>query len=96
MNLVENAKIVLTNSFHGSAFSIVLHKPFFHLCTTIDGALQRDDRIDNIIDVLEIQGCNIGINSQVKNELVIDWGVVGRKRHAMRDQSLAFLRNVLV
>lgn len=96
MNLVDNSKLVLTNSFHGTAFSIVLHKPFFHVCKTIDGAMQRDDRIDNIIDMLGIQDCNIGINAQITGAPVIDWDEVDQKRHDMRDQSLTFLHDALV
>ena len=95
INLVENAKLVLTNSFHGTAFSIVLHKPFFHICKSVNGGMQRDDRIDNIIDALGIQDCNIGINTQVTSVPVIDWEEVDQKRHDMRDQSLNFLRNAL-
>lgn len=95
INLVENAKLVMTNSFHGTAFSIVLHKPFFHICKTIDGVMQKDDRIDDIINMLGIQGCNIGINAQITGVPVIDWDEVDQKRHIMRDQSLAFLRNAL-
>lgn len=96
MNLVENSKLVLTNSFHGTAFSIVLHKPFFHVCKTIGGVMQRDDRIDNIIDILGIQDCNIGINAQITGAPVIDWDEVDQKRHDMRDQSLTFLHDALV
>lgn len=95
LNLMQNAKFVLTNSFHGTAFSIVFHKPFFHICKTINGNLQRDDRIDSIIDVLGIQDCNIGINTQAVKAPAVDWEEIDRKRHAMRDQSLSFLRDAL-
>lgn len=95
INLLSNAKLVLTNSFHGTAFSIVMHKPFYHVCKTVDGKLQRDDRIDNIIEALGIENCNVGINSSVTEGPAVAWETVDRKRHALKDLSLAFLREAL-
>ena len=43
ISLIHNAKFVITSSFHGTAFSIILQKPFFAL----DGATDR--RISNVL-----------------------------------------------
>jgi len=95
INLLSNAKLVLTNSFHGTAFAIVMHKPFYHVCKTVDGKLQRDDRIDNIIEALGIENCNVGIKSSITECPSVAWETVDRKRHFMKELSLAFLREAL-
>ena len=95
LNLIRNAKLVLTNSFHGTAFSIIYRRPFFHICKTIDGELQRDERINDIIDALELQECNIGINSIPKSLPDIDWEKVAQKKEEMKRHAFEYLNRAL-
>lgn len=95
LRLLLDAKLVLTNSFHGTAFSLVLHKPFFYLCKTLEGDLQRDDRIDGLIEALGLQGCKVGIDWPVERVPVLPWRELDMRRHEMRDRSLDYLREAL-
>lgn len=44
LGLIENAAIVVTNSFHGTVFSILFHKPFYTV-------LNQNDRNSRIIEL---------------------------------------------
>lgn len=95
LNLIQNAKYVLTNSFHGTAFSIIFQKPFLHICETENGELKRDDRIDNLIDELGISQCNIGTDDLPAVFPEIDWEIVSKKRTVMKKKSLDYLNAVI-
>ena len=95
LNLVMNARLVLTNSFHGTAFSLLLHKPFYHLGKTVDGQLQRDDRIAQILEAMELRGCSAGLFTPVTGLPRVDWDAVDEKRRALGERSLAYLREAL-
>lgn len=64
LNLIDNAELVLTNSFHGTAFSVIFQKNFFHICDIKDNLVVRDDRIDDLLDGLNIKR-NVNINTDV-------------------------------
>ena len=57
ISLINNAKFVITSSFHGTAFSIILQKPFFAL----DGATDR--RISNILDLTDLSDRAVDANN---------------------------------
>jgi len=65
LSLIHNAKCVITDSFHGTAFSIVFHKPFFSI--PYQGTESR------IIDLLSDLGLE---NRVVRNEDDMDQGTI--------------------
>ena len=95
LNLIRNASYVLTNSFHGTAFSIIYEKPFLHICETENGVLKRDDRIDNLIDELEIGQCNTGTDDSPAVFPKVDWDVVMKKRSLMKENALEYLKKAI-
>ncbi|MBR3134849.1 MAG: polysaccharide pyruvyl transferase family protein [Clostridia bacterium] len=42
LNLIKNAELIITNSFHGTAFSIIFEKEFFTIPDTIVGSRMTD------------------------------------------------------
>lgn len=53
LSLISNADYVITNSFHGTAFSIIYQKPF--LTIPITGILSSmNERIENLLDSIEL------------------------------------------
>ena len=52
--MIKNAKIVLSSSFHGVAFSTIFKKDFFALETHRNGEIYRDERIHNILDSFDL------------------------------------------
>lgn len=52
LNYIRNAKMVFTDSFHCSVFSILYHKNFFTFSRFADGAKQSTNtRIDNLLNI---------------------------------------------
>lgn len=52
LDLVENAKIVVTDSFHGTAFSINLHTPFFVFDRNYGSAHSQSSRVMSLLNKL--------------------------------------------
>lgn len=67
LNLLYNAKMVVTSSFHGTAFSTILNKPF----ATVNGI--TDNRISNL---LRISGLETRSVSSIDDLLNLQWNVV--------------------
>lgn len=92
LNLIYNAKLVLTTSFHGTAFSINLKKPFL----AIGG--EKDARICNILSLTGLNNRTISMDDfDEKMEKVFDlnWEETDRLLEKEREKSLAFLKNAL-
>lgn len=70
ISYISHAKLVLTTSFHGTAFSINLHKPFF----VIDG--MKDNRIKNLLELVALSERSIeqlDYNDKIMNAFDIDY-----------------------
>ena len=84
---LQNADYVITGSFHGTAFSLNMHKDFFY---EPSGA---GSRIDNIVQITDTS------NRSIFNEKCIDerinFDLVEEKLFFEREKSLAFLKNAL-
>ena len=95
LNLVYNAKFVLTNSFHGTVFSIIFKKNFYHVCDILsDGTYKRDARIDDLLDYLELKR---NISSQtgidfIKDNLSVNYDQVDEKLNMLKKASKEFLK----
>ena len=92
--IIYNSKFVLTNSFHGTAFSIIFRKNFYHVCDQgADGSFKRDDRIDDLLDYLELKR-NISSNTEIdyiKNNLFVNYENTEEKLNLLRKNSIDFL-----
>lgn len=66
LNLLFNAKMTVTSSFHGTAFSILLNKPF----VTING--MNDNRISNLLALTGLTSRSV---SSVDELTSIDWQI---------------------
>ena len=64
LNLIQNAKFVCTSSFHGTVFSILLHKPFM----AIRGA--TDKRICNLLTITSLGCHSIQTSDEVTKERI--------------------------
>ncbi len=56
LSLIDNAEMILTSSFHGTAFSVIYDKKFI----VIDG--MKDNRISNLINLTGLDGNSINLN----------------------------------
>lgn len=55
LDLINNAKCVLTDSFHGTAFSINLHTPFYVFGRNYGSAHSQNSRIESILKMMNMQ-----------------------------------------
>ena len=55
LDLINNAKCVLTDSFHGTAFSINLHTPFYAFSRAYGTAHSQNSRVESILKKVKMQ-----------------------------------------
>ncbi len=55
LDLINNAKCVLTDSFHGTAFSINLHTPFYVFSRAYGTAHSQNSRVESILKKVKMQ-----------------------------------------
>lgn len=98
INLIRNASYVLTDSFHGLAFSVINEKQFYIFYRNRPEVKQsRHSRIDNIVKLWDVQDRLIidPENAPVTND-IIDYEVVGRKVDSFRKDSIHFIEKALL
>jgi len=101
LNAIDKSKFVLTNSFHGMAFAILMERPFAVLLK--DGKrVGKNERITNMLRFLGLEDRAIGMDlfysgdfDALADRLMagIDWDEVRPKLQKWRDISREFLIN---
>lgn len=91
LHLIRNASYVLTNSFHGTVFSILFNKNFGAQIVLDDG--RRNERANEILNYAGLQNCKIE-SEAFSLEKTPDWDSVNRKIQALREQSLKYLEEI--
>ena len=97
IHLVRDAKYVVTDSFHGSVFSILFHKKFltfYRQDPKTKGSTHS--RIDSLFGMFKIKDrifCGGDILSQMQNEINYDF--VDRTLEEMRKESVKFFSDCL-
>ncbi len=91
LNLIRHADYVVTNSFHGTVFSIIFQKKFVSLLTEYSG--KRNVRSS---DLLESLGLTDRAMTDNTNDIdnAVDWAKVNDKLEAMRTSSLNYLKQI--
>lgn len=90
LSLIYNARYVITNSFHGTIFSILFEKNFYTV--KINGV---NSRIENILNITELNNRCIENVSEINLKKKIDFKNAKDKIEKEREHSQEFLRNVL-
>lgn len=90
IGLIDGAEYVVTSSFHATAFSIILHKPFF-----VDAGVAYHGRIQNLLEMtgLTDRGLRAGSLSGTPNP--IDWEQVDAHLAEAIADSKEYLRAVV-
>lgn len=90
INLLSNAEIVLTDSFHGTMFSIYYHKKFFTFSRFAEGKKEStNSRIVSILSLMGLMDRKLSASEDVVAclEKTIDWESVQGKLDNFRDMS---------
>lgn len=93
--LFAHAAAVVTNSFHGTVFSIVNHKPFF---TVIPRTMGNASRIESLVDSLGLKermlrAAEVASHLSIWTE--IDWIKVDQRLGELKDDSIEFLKRAI-
>lgn len=94
--LIRDARYVITISFHGMMFCILLHKPFLVMKLTNQYA-KGNNRMTSLLATLGIEerihNSSLPFDRQMENE--INWTEVEKKLAALRNNSIKFIeRNI--
>ena len=98
LNLIRGAACVMTDSFHGLAFSIINNKQFYVFYRTKVGSKNsRNSRIDNILDTWNLQSRLILDDDSIDNldNNPINYNRVNKILEIKRADSLEFLKTAL-
>lgn len=88
---LARARMVVCDSFHGTVFSILNHRPFVVLCNPERG----NTRMQWLLEMFGLQSRMIDNVSQLDTLAPIDWTIVDAILACKRAESLAFLREAL-
>lgn len=89
--LIKNARYVVTNSFHGTAFSIIYKKDYAIEFDYLGG---RNNRSEELMTDLGISGREITASTDPNPESPVDWDSVEKKLAIHRQSSLDYLNTV--
>ncbi len=95
LNLFLNASFVITNSFHGTAFSLNFHKQFLAIT---NNQPTKDFRVRAILEKLAIRTeCEVKNASNIETLKLpnLDYSVIGNKLECLRNESKKFFKNAL-
>lgn len=96
INLIGNAELVVTSSFHGTCFSILQHKKFYSLVDSISN--NSDERIISLLNELglEKQLLEKSEKFSIKSYCNIDYSIVDKKLQNLRNKSMSYLNKALI
>lgn len=90
----HNADFIVTDSFHGTVFSILFNKPFFSLINYDRGGV----RFKSILKQFDLLGRMIGAYTELNESVLsnqINWEKVNNTLEEKRNKSSIFLENAL-
>lgn len=91
ITLFKEASYVVSNSFHGTAFSILFHKPF--ICI---GHNFAKSRFYSLLDMLRLQDRLVDVANQKKLDFTnINWESVDKILSCKINESILFIENAL-
>ncbi len=90
LSLVNDAAFVMTNSFHGTAFSIIFEKEFY-----VEFSSDTNSRLENIIDICGLEKRVISKETSYEIPELIDYANVGERLNEHRLKSSDYLEKVI-
>ncbi|MDR1539501.1 MAG: polysaccharide pyruvyl transferase family protein [Clostridiales bacterium] len=91
INLVANAEVVLTTSFHGLAFSIIFHRKFVVEVQSTDST---NYRIESLLQALGLEDRILTESSLKSYHSSIDWLRIDDLLNDERQKSISYLRSI--
>ncbi|MCI8725440.1 MAG: polysaccharide pyruvyl transferase family protein [Hungatella sp.] len=96
LSLIDNAKLVITDSFHGTVFSIIFNKIFYTFDRQYGNNQSQVSRITDLLNLLGLSDRFIGQGCLLKNsEINIDYTEINRKLENLREESKRYLKEAI-
>lgn len=97
LNILKNAEYVVTNSFHGVAFSINFRKKFVPVFQKVDGEIQLEERKFDLLKRVGLESLIITDMNEKELEKVntIDYPTVDEKINMIRKESLSYIDGIV-
>lgn len=95
LGLFANASIVVTNSFHGTVFSILFRKSFYAFLGTSTFRKAMNGRLNNLSNILNLNERIGESNGIALSEKPINYDEIELILNREREKSLVFLKNSL-
>lgn len=96
LNILRNASYVCTDSFHGTAFSIIYQKPFVVFDRYSDSSSNsKNSRIDSVCSNLDLEDRRFCENADIYEIMrrEIDYDSVNRRLLPFREKTFEYLKN---
>ena len=93
LGLFVGAEYIVTNSFHGTAFSIIFNKQFF--TEFLPEELNVNSRLEDILELFGLKDRIIKSDDPAVIENKINYDVVNKKLIAEREKSTKFLKEIV-
>lgn len=95
LKYIKNAEIVITDSFHGTCFSIIFEKKFYSIVNEYRGKARFESLLGNLgLSNRMIYNCK-DINKHFTDNYDIDYEIVNEKLANERERSLLWLKQAL-
>lgn len=91
--IMHNADYIVTNSFHGVAFSIIFRKSFLYT-KTLSGNISKNGRAENLLSQTNLMDRFIS-QPTLPNIIDIDYSIVNKSIEEYRKRSLNWLQSAL-
>ena len=91
LSIFRDAEYVITDSFHGTVFSIINHKPFISIANEDRGA----SRFHSLLGKFDLENRLISDFSNIKQMPDIDWNAIDTKITEWQKISKEFLEKAL-
>ena len=90
LTLIKNAKAIVTNSFHGTIFSIIFRKEFYTITR-----LNRNSRMENILDIVGMRDRLIDKVEEIEKVKKQDYEKAYKNLEQEKEKSKQFLKIAL-
>ncbi|MGD6794157.1 polysaccharide pyruvyl transferase family protein [Metabacillus indicus] len=92
LGLFKNAQFVITNSFHGTVFSINLNKQFF--TEFLPNSVGTNSRMEDVLELFDLKDRQLLNSNTDVAENLIDYEEVNRILEIEREKSISHLKSI--
>lgn len=97
ISLVNNAKYVFTDSFHGAVFSLIFEKQFLVFERDKNTKVSMNSRLYDLLEKVKLSDRMVTIDSNIEGKLhnEIDFSFVNNELNKYKEESMEFLKKAL-